>query len=177
MSYWHSFCFLLRNNFFYDAMRKLTLLLLLAFSLHFTPIFSQNRAFPNAIHAKLNAIDYGLLFNNEVKVGQGFEFAYFRNVSPFLNVGIPFKLGLAKLPAGETATSNTVTLSLDAVAHFENTATESKFFPYGFAGIGYFLEKFEPLITAKTSLLPKPLFQLASNPVFPTLYLTPNSNP
>jgi outer membrane protein OmpA-like peptidoglycan-associated protein len=140
LSYWHSFCFLLRNNFFYDAMRKLTLLLLLAFSLHFTPTFSQNRAFPNAIHAKLNAIDYGLLFNNEVKVGQGFEFAYFRNIAPALNVGLPLKLGLAKLPG---VSGNTVVSSLDLVFRLENIRSDRKIIPFAFAGAGYILEGFE----------------------------------
>lgn len=124
-------------------MRKQYLLLVWAFMLFAHLAVAQNQAFPNAIHAKINFNDYGIVNGNDFRLGEGFEFAYFRNVSPFLNVGIPFKLGLAKLPLGETATSSTVTLSLDAVVHFENTQSESKLLPYGFAGAGYFLEKFE----------------------------------
>lgn len=121
-------------------MRKLTLLLLLAFCLHFSPIFSQNRAFPNAIHAKLNAIDYGLLNNDDLKIGQGFEFAYFRNLATGLNVGVPLKLGLAKLPA---SSGNTVTSSLDLVFRLENMASDHKIIPFALAGAGYVLEDFK----------------------------------
>ncbi len=121
-------------------MRNVTLLLLLAFCLLFTPSFSQNREFPNAIHAKLNVNDYGLLFNNELKVGQGFEFAYFRNVAPALNVGVPLRLGLAKLPGTE---GNTVTGSLDLVCRLENLKSEKKIIPFAFAGAGYALSDFK----------------------------------
>lgn len=121
-------------------MRNVTLLLLLAFCLLFTPSYSQNREFPNAIHAKLNVNDYGLLFNNELKVGQGFEFAYFRNVAPALNVGVPLRLGLAKLPGIE---GNTVTGSLDLVCRLENLKSEKKIIPFAFAGAGYVLSDFK----------------------------------
>ena len=121
-------------------MRKLSLLLLLAFCLHFTPGFSQNRAFPSAIHVKLNAIDYGLLFDNKLNIGQGFEFAYFRNIAPALNVGVPLKFGLAKLPG---ISGNTVTTSLDLMFRLENMKSEAKIIPFAFAGAGYVLESFE----------------------------------
>jgi len=121
-------------------MRNVTLLLLLAFCLLFTPTFSQNQAFPNAIHAKLNVNDYGLLFNNELKVGQGFEFAYFRNVAPALNVGVPIRMGLAKLPG---TTGNTVTSSFDLVCRLENIKSEKKIIPFAFAGAGYVLSGFK----------------------------------
>lgn len=121
-------------------MRNFTLLLLLAFCLFLSPTFSQNRAFPNAIHAKLNAVDYGLLFNNELKIGQAFEFAYFRNVAPALNVGVPLKLGLAKFPG---TTGNTVFGSLDLIFRLENYKSEAKVIPFAFAGAGYILEDFK----------------------------------
>lgn len=121
-------------------MRKLPLLLFLAFCLPFTPAFSQNRAFPNAIHAKLNVNDYGLLFNNELNIGQGFEFAYFRNIAPALNVGIPLKLGLAKLP---NTSGNTVVSSLDLIFRLENIKSEATITPFAFVGAGYVLESFE----------------------------------
>lgn len=104
------------------------------------PMTAQNHEFPNAIHAKLNFIDYGLANSDDIKLGQGFEVGYFRNVAPFLNVGLPFKLGVAKLPA---ISGNTVTTSLDVVFHLENIRDEAKVSPYLFAGAGYQLEEFK----------------------------------
>lgn len=101
---------------------------------------AQNREFPNAVHAKLNFFDYGSLNDEDFKLGEGFEVGYFRNVAPFLNIGVPFKLGVAKLPG---TSGNTVTTSIDLVFHLENIRDDSKISPYVFAGGGYFLEEFE----------------------------------
>ena len=79
-------------------MRKHFLLILWALCLHVQTTDAQNTQFPNAIEAKLNFIDYGLLNDDDLRLSQGFEVGYFRNIAPFLNVGIPVKLGLAKLP-------------------------------------------------------------------------------
>ena len=128
------------NISFRNEMRKFSLLLPLAFCLFLTHVFSQNSANPNAFHVKLNAIDYGLLYNGKVNVGQQFEFGYFRNVAPNINLGIPVKLGLAKL-AG--ATINTVITSADFVLRFENMGSDSKIVPFACAGAGYVLEGFE----------------------------------
>ncbi|MFN0216791.1 MAG: thrombospondin type 3 repeat-containing protein [Saprospiraceae bacterium] len=120
-------------------MRKLLLLLLLALSLQIVPAISQNQAFKNAIHAKLNFIDYGLLSDNDLKVGQGFEFAYFRNIAPALNIGVPLKLGSVKIPNAKDA--NTVIASADLQFRLENIKSSSKVVPFAFAGAGYVLEK------------------------------------
>ena len=120
-------------------MRKLPLLLLLALCLQIAPAISQNQVFKNAIHAKLNFIDYGLLFDSELRVGQGFEFAYFRNVAPALNVGVPLKLGLAKLPG--STDGNTVTASADLQFRLENMRSDAKIIPFVFGGAGYVIEK------------------------------------
>ena len=120
-------------------MRKLPLLLFAALCLQILPVNSQNQDFKNAIHAKLNFIDYGLLFDNEPKVGQGFEFAYFRNLAPALNIGVPFKLGLAKLPG--TTDGNTVTASADLQFRLENMKSSAKVIPFAFGGAGYVIEK------------------------------------
>ncbi|MFN0036178.1 MAG: thrombospondin type 3 repeat-containing protein [Saprospiraceae bacterium] len=123
-------------------MRKFTLLLFAAFCLQIAPAISQNRAFPNAIHAKLNFIDYGLLSGDGLKMGEGFEFAYFRNVAPALNLGVPLKVGLAKLPSSiEGGSENTVTASADILCRLENMKSEAKVIPFAFAGAGYVLEK------------------------------------
>lgn len=121
-------------------MRKLFLLILLAVCLQTNNISAQNQEFPNAIHAKLNFFDYGLLNDDDLRLSEGFELGYFRNIAPFLNVGVPLKLGLAKLPGVEQ--NNTVTTSLDLVFHLGNMRNEAKISPYAFGGAGYFLEDF-----------------------------------
>jgi len=118
-------------------MRKLPLLLLLALCWLGQHAQAQSSEFPNAIYAKLNVVDYGALYDGDLQVSQGFELAYFRNIAPFLNVGVPFKLGLAKLPL---TTGNTVTTSFDLVFHLENMRSDAKIVPYAFGGAGYFLE-------------------------------------
>ncbi|MDO8368279.1 MAG: thrombospondin type 3 repeat-containing protein [Saprospiraceae bacterium] len=120
-------------------MRKLPLLLILALCLQITPAISQNQAFKNAIHTKLNFIDYGLMFDNELRVGQGFEFAYFRNIAPALNIGVPLKLGLAKLPGSSDA--NTVTAGADLQFRLENIKSSAKIIPFAFGGAGFVSEK------------------------------------
>jgi len=128
-------------------MRKLSFLLLLLLCVLFhTASTAQNREFPNAVHAKLNFFDYGVLNDADFKLGEGFEVGYFRNVAPFLNIGVPLKMGIAKLPvAGETSgfSGNTVTSSLDVVAQLGKISSDAKISPYAFAGAGYFLEDFE----------------------------------
>ena len=121
-------------------MRKLVLNLLSVLLLSQTPLLAQNREFPNALHVKLNLTDYSMLAGDDVRLGEGFEFGYFRNIAPFLNVGVPLKLGVAKLP---NTTGNTVTTSADLVFHIENMRSGAKIVPYAFGGAGYFLEKFK----------------------------------
>ena len=121
-------------------MRKLPVLAVLALCLYLQPVAAQNREFPNAIQAKLNLTDYGLLNEEDLKLSQGFELGFTRNIAPFLNVGLPFKLGLAKLPG---VTGNTVTTSLDLVFRLENMRDESKIIPYFFGGAGYALADFK----------------------------------
>jgi outer membrane protein OmpA-like peptidoglycan-associated protein len=110
----------------------LTLVAFLFCSAH--SLLAQNKEFPNAISAKLNFLDYGLFFNQEPHLSQGFEIGYFRNVYKYVNVGVPVKIGLSKLPT--TFTKNRITFSSDLVAQVSNTGTSSKFIPYVFAGGG-----------------------------------------
>ncbi len=118
-------------------MRKLTLLILFAMAVQVSS-YAQTKMYPNAINVKVNVLDYGILYNNEARISEGFEFAYYRNIAPFLNVGIPFKLGLAKLPL---KTKNTATASFDLIFRLENQASSSKILPYAFGGAGYIFEK------------------------------------
>ena len=121
-------------------MRKHFLLILLAFCLQLQTIHAQNSQFPNAVEAKINFIDYGLVNDEDMRVSQGFEIGYFRNIAPFLNVGIPFNLGLAKLPG---TTDNTVTTTVDLLFHLGDMRSDTKVSPYVFGGVGYFMEDFD----------------------------------
>lgn len=123
-----------------NAMRKHIPTLLIALFLSQTPIFSQNRELPDALQFKLNLTDYSMLADQDVRLGEGFEFGYFRNIAPFLNIGVPLKLGLAKLPY---TSGTTVTTSADLVFQIQNMRTSARVVPYAFGGAGYFFEKFE----------------------------------
>lgn len=119
-------------------MRKLPLLLLLAFLCTGWNVSAQNQAFKNAIQAKLNFIDYGVLYDNNLKLGQGFEFAYARNLAPALNIAVPVRLGTVKLPE---STTNSITAGADLQFRLENFKSEAKIVPFAFAGAGYVYEK------------------------------------
>jgi outer membrane protein OmpA-like peptidoglycan-associated protein len=119
-------------------MRKLPLLPLLIILLSGWKITAQNQAFKDAIHAKLNFIDYGILADNDLRLGQGFEFAYARNLAQALNIGIPVRFGSVKLP---DASDNSITAGADLQIRLENMKPESKIVPFAFAGAGYVYEK------------------------------------
>ncbi len=118
-------------------MKNLILAVLLGILCWNQPLVAQNKNYPNAIHAKLNFSDFGALNDADFRLGQGFEIGYFRNVAPYFNVGLPLKLGLAKLPQTE---GNTVAGSLDLLFQVTNTGSTAKLTPYGFGGAGYFFE-------------------------------------
>ncbi len=115
-------------------------LILWAVLLMSLPMNAQNKEFPNAIHAKINLVDYGALYNGTTRVSQGFEFGYFRNIAPFLNAGVPIKMAVAKLPL---ETDNRVTTSFDLIFHLENIRETAKISPYLFGGGGVFIENFK----------------------------------
>ncbi|MCC7244169.1 MAG: OmpA family protein [Saprospiraceae bacterium] len=118
-------------------MRKLTLSLFLV-CVMLTAVFAQNKMNPYAIQAKLNLIDYNSLKGEDIAIGEGFELALFRNAAPFLNIGVPFKLGLVKLPGKK---DNTPVASFDLIFRLENMSSTAKIVPYAFGGGGYAFEK------------------------------------
>ncbi len=129
-------------------MKKLSLLLpiLLCVLLHTTTATAQNRENPNAVYAKLNFMDFGVVNGADLQLGEGFEVGYLRNVAPFLNVGLPLKMGLAQLPQrSETPTTlgRSVITSVDLIAQLGMMNTEARMSPYLFAGGGFFLEEFK----------------------------------
>ncbi len=121
-------------------MRRLILFVLLAVCLQVPISHAQNRESRNAVYAKLNLIDYGQLYNNEFRIGEGFELAYFRNIAPYVNIGIPAKVGVVRLP---NQTENVVTTGLDLVLQFANTDPEALVQPFLAVGAGYVLEQFK----------------------------------
>lgn len=96
---------------------------------------AQNATNKNALSTKVNFLDYGLFYNQELALSQGFELGYFRNVHKYVNLGLPVKLGLSKLPLA--LDKKTLTYSADLIAQVSNTESTSKFLPFGFAGLGF----------------------------------------
>jgi OmpA-OmpF porin, OOP family len=117
------------------------LILLVAVLFCTSAVFSQNNEFPRAIHAKINLMDYGGIYNGTTRLSQGFEIGYFRHLAPFLNLGIPFKMAVAKLPL---VSDNTVTTSADLVFNIGNVKNSAKIAPYLMGGVGVFMEDFDP---------------------------------
>jgi len=97
-------------------------------------VSAQTKEFPNAISAKLNFLDYGIYYDQTLHLSQGFEVMYLRNVHKYVNIGIPVKVGISKLPPAFG--KNMVTYSGDILAQISNTESTRKFVPYAFAGIG-----------------------------------------
>jgi OmpA-OmpF porin, OOP family len=127
-----------------NTMSKSSLLLVLAvFFVCQHAATAQTPDFRNALHTKLNLNDFNLLSGTSetekgLRLGQGFDISYFRNVHPYINVGIPLKLAIAKLPG--LATNSTIG-SANLMAQVMNTRSTSKVIPYGTVGLGYHFEK------------------------------------
>ena len=123
-------------------MRNLILVAALAWA---APSLCQTPENKNAISARLNFFDYGLFADEASKTStfsQGFEVSYFRNVLPFLNVGVPLKFGIASLP-GSFSGNKTVVASLDAIAQLQQMDESKRFSPFVFGGAGFMAESFK----------------------------------
>jgi OOP family OmpA-OmpF porin len=118
-------------------MRILLSALLLLLLLSLTRLAAQNPKTPNAFAARLNLIDYGWLHDHNVRLGEGFELAYYRNIAPWINVGLPLKLGLARLPRTD---NHTVTLSVDAILKIQPGSITARVLPFIYGGGSYFVE-------------------------------------
>lgn len=92
---------------------------------------------PESLHgiaAKLLFIDYGTPNSKDsLKVSNGLEFAYIRNISPSLNIGIPGKVGLANV---ENNDERITFFSLDAVLQWQFLKDKNAFVPYLLGGGG-----------------------------------------
>jgi OmpA-OmpF porin, OOP family len=94
---------------------------------------AQNTEFKNALHAKVNLIDYRIFNDEDFKPGQGFELGLYRNFSNYLNVGVPVKVGLAPVP-GKTV--NSLIGSGDVLVHLGDFRPSVRLSPYIFGGLG-----------------------------------------
>ena len=102
---------------------------------------AQNHENRNAISARLNFFDYGYFSDeNKLKTSEGFEVGYWRNLLPFVNVGVPLKVGVAKLPG---ISDNTVTTSVDGILQLQQMREKSRLSPFLFGGAGIMVEDFK----------------------------------
>ena len=117
-----------------------------AFHLLFLPsmLFGQYPLNPNGIGVKKTFIDYYSTqnsgFPNFDDMSGGWEIGYYKNVAPFLNVGLPFRLSIADFPE---ELENQTLFSLDVVGQFQYFKRTNLVIPYAVAGIGVTGEAFD----------------------------------
>lgn len=94
----------------------------------------QGSNFANSLSAKLLFIDYGNPNREkDLKVTNGFEIAYHRELSGDLGLSLPFKLGIANIIG---SLENVNILSFDALARLKLAAEYKKLAPYLLGGAG-----------------------------------------
>ncbi len=116
-----------------------------------TSVNGQNPFNPNAIVGKKLFIDHHSLqserFSEFDKFTHGFELGYVRNISRFVNIGFPLKVGVINLPPDETGNTNIddnlTMLGLDGVVQLQWWRKKNFIVPYAMAGVGFSMEDFE----------------------------------
>ena len=91
---------------------------------------------------KFSLIDYGALFNNEVRLGEGFELGYFRNIGKNVNIGFPDKSRTWSNCPNEHRQFGDHRSGRGA-AILQYTTPDIQVQPYLSVGAGYVLEQFE----------------------------------
>ncbi len=92
----------------------------------------------HGVAAKVLFIDYGTANGiDSLNISNGLEFAYIRNMSPWMNFAIPGKVGLANI---ENNDERITFVSLDALIQFQYAKDGSRFIPYALAGGGIVFE-------------------------------------
>lgn len=86
---------------------------------HYSPVEGENGSFAN--------------------YGGGWEISYYRNINPWLNAGVPVKIGIANLP-GES--KNRTTLTLDFIGQAQIFDMDRLLNPFAIAGFGLTSERF-----------------------------------
>ncbi|RMG86331.1 MAG: OmpA family protein, partial [Bacteroidetes bacterium] len=116
-------------------MKQLSSVLLMALFVAFgLKLNAQTEPPLHGIAAKLLFIDYGTPNSRDsLKISNGLEVAYIRNISPWLNIAIPGKIGLATVNNNDERTTFG---SVDAVLQLQYAQGDSRFIPYALAGGG-----------------------------------------
>lgn len=100
---------------------------------------------PNAFAAKVLFLDYALpngLELDSFSISNGLEVAYIRNLTPFLNIGVPVKVGLANV-SGHL--NKRTMASVDLIVQAQYYKEDNFVVPYVLAGGGAVTENFEDL--------------------------------
>lgn len=132
-------------------MRKLIIIYTFLFLLCCTTIDAQNSNHRNGISYKATFIDYDAPFRGDSPLDtdrslfdNGVEIAYWRNIAPFLNVGLPVKIAAVSLPnndpdkaIGDVSNSSSRFLtSVDLVGKLHTFEKNWFLSPYVYAGGG-----------------------------------------
>jgi OOP family OmpA-OmpF porin len=118
-------------------MRKTTILLLGILLLSISTITAQENPNKNirGLGAKLLFIDYGIPNGvDNLDITNGIELSYLHGFNNFLNLSLPFKVGVANVPGD---INNRFIVSFDALFQLKYDKAGNKFVPYVFGGGGF----------------------------------------
>jgi len=94
----------------------------------------------HALSARLTFLDYGTLNGSEARGSNGLEITYIRNISKHVNVGLPFKVGVANI---NEELNKRVISSLDGIVQFHAFDDQRRLVPYLFGGAGFAIEQMD----------------------------------
>ncbi len=118
-------------------MKYVLLPALLVCSISLSTVFGQNPTRPNSIIAKKLWLDYnspqGGTITDFGQFTDGFEIAYLRNLSPYINAVLPFKVGVIDLP---DETNNRTLFGFDALLQLQHFKEDKTVIPYALIGLG-----------------------------------------
>ncbi len=131
--------------------QPLILAILVAFLLLTMEVNAQHSERPNGFAGKILVLDHHTPSPEGLPSleywANGFEAAYFRNINNFMTVGVPFKLGVAKIPGSEFKNRIQVG-SVDAVVRGRYlNGVNQRLVPYAFAGFGAVFEADQDMYT------------------------------
>jgi len=117
-------------------MKRTTFLALLCLFLWGAAYAQHNNKAKNAFSAKILFIDYGNPnAADSLNITNGLELGYIRNLTPWLNIVLPVKVGLANVV--DDANNNRIFAGIDGILQFQFTRTEdSRLVPYLMGGGG-----------------------------------------
>ncbi|MBR9919357.1 MAG: OmpA family protein [Bacteroidetes bacterium] len=98
---------------------------------------------PHAMAAKVLFNDYALpngYDGDSLKMSNGLEIGYIRNINDFMNIGFPVKVGIANVPGFQ---NKRTIFSADAILQLQYFKEEAFLVPYVFGGGGIVTENFE----------------------------------